>query len=208
MISSYHQKRTPLLGLIVFNCLYIVGAVVLALFNGDTEFVYYVSILCVLIIGAFAAHKNLNYSAMLLWALSLWGLFHLAGGLVKIPASWPTDGGKHVLYSLWILPGKFKYDQLVHCYGFAVTTWLSWQSLSSMIHRRYNRKLSPSFGIMLLCATSSMGYGAMNEVVEFFATLMIKDTNVGGYMNTGWDLVANFAGATFAAIVIAMKQRL
>lgn len=207
MMMPYHQKRTPLMGLIVFNCLYIIAAIAMALFNGNTEFVYYVSILCILMVGVMVAHRNINYSASLLWALSFWGFIHLGGGLVQIPASWAAGEGKHVLYSLWILPGKLKYDQLVHCYGFAVTTWLSWQTLSSIIHRRYNRRLQPTFGLLLLCATSSMGYGAMNEVVEFFATLMIKDTNVGGYMNTGWDLVANFVGATIAAIVIAMRQR-
>ncbi|GAA5494312.1 hypothetical protein Rhal01_00472 [Rubritalea halochordaticola] len=206
MMNSY-QKHTPLMGLIVFNCLYIAGAVVMAMLNGNTEFVYYVSVLILLIIGAFIAHKKINYTAPLLWALSFWGLAHLAGGLLTIPENWPTYGGKRVLYSLWLIPGKLKYDQLVHCYGFAVTTWLSWQTLASIIHQRYKRRLQPTFGVVLLCATSSMGYGALNEVIEFFATLMISETNVGGYANTSWDLVYNTIGALMAAIAISAKQR-
>ena len=40
---------------------------------------------------------------------------------------------------------------------------------------------------------AGMGVGAFNEVVEFFTTLVLEDTNVGGYQNTGRDLVANHA---------------
>jgi hypothetical protein len=47
-----------------------------------------------------------------------------------------------------------------------------------------------------------MGFGAANEVVEFIASQMIAGTNVGGYINTGWDLVANSLGALLAAVGI------
>ena len=43
----------------------------------------------------------------------------------------------------------------------------------------------------MLCAAAGSGFGALNEVVEFIAVLTIPETNVGGYENTGWDLVAN-----------------
>jgi hypothetical protein len=55
---------------------------------------------------------------------------------------------------------------------------------------------------MILSATAGMGLGALNELVEFAATLLIPETNVGGYMNTGWDLVANLVGAMIAATLI------
>ena len=47
-----------------------------------------------------------------------------------------------------------------------------------------------------------MGFGALNEVVEFAATLSVPETNVGGYVNTGWDLVSNLVGCITAAILI------
>jgi hypothetical protein len=47
-----------------------------------------------------------------------------------------------------------------------------------------------------------MGLGALNEVVEFIATLFLE-TNVGGYRNTGFDLIYNTVGATIAAFLIA-----
>ena len=43
-----------------------------------------------------------------------------------------------------------------------------------------------------------MGVGALNEVVEFFASRTFA-ANVGGYVNTGWDLVANLLGCATAA---------
>jgi hypothetical protein len=63
----------------------------------------------------------------------------------------------------------------------------------------------PSLGLMVLAAAAGMGLGALNELVEFVATLLIPETNVGGYLNTGWDLVANFVGASFAAAVIYLR---
>jgi hypothetical protein len=47
-----------------------------------------------------------------------------------------------------------------------------------------------------------MGLGAMNELVEFAATLLVPETNVGGYFNTGWDLVSNLVGVVIAAVLI------
>ncbi len=40
-----------------------------------------------------------------------------------------------------------------------------------------------------------------NEVVEFAATLLVPNTGVGGEVNTGWDLVANFVGAGAITLV-------
>jgi len=33
--------------------------------------------------------------------------------------------------------------------------------------------------------------------------LTLPETNIGGYINTGWDLVSNLAGATVACSLIA-----
>ena len=58
---------------------------------------------------------------------------------------------------------------------------------------------------MLLCGAAGMGFGAFNEIVEFVATLTVPDTNVGGYINTGWDLVANMVGAIMACTWIKLR---
>ena len=44
-----------------------------------------------------------------------------------------------------------------------------------------------------------LGFGALNEMVEFLITRVVPDTNIGEFENTGWDLVANTVGAALAA---------
>ena len=58
---------------------------------------------------------------------------------------------------------------------------------------------------MMLCGAAGMGFGAFNEIVEFVATLTVPNTNVGGYINTGWDLVANMVGAVGACVWIKLR---
>jgi hypothetical protein len=60
----------------------------------------------------------------------------------------------------------------------------------------------PSPGILMLCVAAGLGFGAFNEMVEFIATRLLPQTNIGDYENTGWDLVANFVGALVAAALI------
>ena len=52
-----------------------------------------------------------------------------------------------------------------------------------------------------------MGFGGLNEVIEFFLTLTLPETNIGGYINTGWDLVSNLVGATIACGLIAWRHQ-
>jgi len=43
----------------------------------------------VMIAGVVALHMRVRLSAGALWALSVWGALHMAGGLVHVPESWP-----------------------------------------------------------------------------------------------------------------------
>jgi len=126
----------------------------------------------------------------------------MAGGLWHVPDSWPTAGSEPVLYNWWVIPpDRLKFDQVVHAYGFGLTTVACWQSLRQAFAGR-GVGVRPTFGLLTLCVAGAMGFGAANEVIEFFATLLIPETNVGGYENTGWDLVANAVGATVAGVLI------
>ena len=182
----------------LFNLLYIGTATAFALLRGNMEFMFYVVVLLLIGWGVFTLHKRVGLSRAALWALSFWGLLHMAGGLVPVPESWPIAGDIRVLYSAWIIPGRFKYDHFVHAYGFGVTTWVCWQILRAML----GGNALPSFGKLFFCVAASLGFSALNEIVEFIAVLSIPNTNVGGYMNTGWDLVSNLVGAVIAAILI------
>lgn len=192
---------SELRGVVGFTGAYLAAAAVAAVVTGNLEFVFYILILLLLIAFVWVVHRSVGLSRGVLWALSVWGLLHMAGGLVAAPEGWPIAGDKRVLYSLWLVPGLLKFDHLVHAYGFGVTTWACWQGLRSALATR-GAVARPGFGLLTLAVAAGLGFGALNEVVEFAAVLLVPDTNVGGYVNTGWDLVANLVGAVTAAALI------
>lgn len=192
----------------LFTGAYLLAATVGALVTGNGEFVFYIVVMLVLMTAVFLVHRRVGFSGGVLWGLSLWGLLHMAGGLVPVPASWPIQGDIRVLYSWWIIPERLKYDQVVHAYGFATTTFVCWQGLRAILRGfTKSESIAPSAGMVTLCAAASLGFGALNEVVEFAATLIVPSTNVGGYVNTGWDLVANSVGAVAAALFLWFRGR-
>jgi hypothetical protein len=197
------MARPPvdLRALALFNATYLVAAVIAAFVRQSGEFLFY--IVTMLVIGAvvYLVHRRVHLTRGTLWCLSAWGLAHMAGGLLPIPTSWPYNPPNAVLYSLWLIPDLLKYDQIVHAYGFGVCTWICWQGLQAA-----TGVSRPTFGRLSLCALAAVGLGALNEVVEFVATLVFTETNVGGYVNTGWDLVSNLVGAVLAAWLIAARR--
>lgn len=191
-----------LLPVVLFNATYMLAAISGAIIQGNREFIFYIVVMLILIGVMGTVHHRVRLTMPLLWAFSVWGLAHMAGGLCPLPSGWPYNGNQAVLYSWWIVPQWLKYDQIVHAYGFGVTTWLCWHILRHALRQPDGSAVRPTFGMLILCAAGGMGFGALNEVIEFIAVLTIPNTNVGGYENTGWDLVANLVGAAIAAVII------
>ncbi|MEZ6096097.1 MAG: hypothetical protein R3C03_18045 [Pirellulaceae bacterium] len=189
------------ISVLLFNILSLAAGSIAATQTRNWEFVFYV--LVVLVLGLLVAwvHRNVGLPIALLWALSLWAVLHMAGGLVPIPESW-HESGKPVLYSWMVIPGVLRYDQPTHAYGFGVATWLVWVCLTRSLRAR-----PESIGTVAIAALAGLGLGATNEVIEFFASLTM-DTNVGGYINTGWDLVFNTIGSVIAAMVIFLRKKM
>ncbi len=183
---------------LLFTGTYLAAAVAAAFLRGNREFIFYIAVMAVLIAALLEVHRRVDLGAGVLWALSVWGLLHMAGGLVPVP-------GAGVLYNVWIIPERLKFDQVVHAYGFAVATLVCWRGLCALL-----ADPRPRLGPLFLAAAAGMGLGALNEVVEFVATLLVPETNVGGYVNTGWDLVSNLVGSVGAAVAVAIggRQRL
>ncbi|MCP5068423.1 MAG: DUF2238 domain-containing protein [bacterium] len=188
-------------GVIAFTALYMAIATIVALTQGNTEFVFYLVAMIVMIVVVAAVHRRVQLHPATLWCLTAWGAAHMAGGLMPIPESWPHKGTGAVLYNLWLIPDLLKYDQITHAYGFGVCTWVCWQGIAAA-----TGKTRPTFGLLTLAVLAAIGLGAMNEVIEFAATLSMPETNVGGYRNTGWDLVSNVVGTLIAGIWIWMAQ--
>jgi len=200
------QIDRALLPVALFTSSYLLLAAIFAVMGGNSEFVFYIAVMAVLIAVVLIVHRKVQLKPATLWGLSIWGLLHMAGGLVTLPPAWPTAGESPVLYNLWLVPDRLKFDQLVHAYGFGMATWVCWQGLQAAMQAVAGSRLRPTPGLLVLVAAAGMGLGAMNEVVEFAAVLLIPDTNVGGYMNTGWDLVANLAGCTVAAVWVYLSE--
>jgi hypothetical protein len=194
---------TGALPVALFTGAYLLLAIVISTGRANYEFLIYIGTILVIIPVIAATHAKVRLSGGALWALSAWGFMHMCGGLVPVPASWPIQGDKAVLYSLWLVPQIFKYDNLVHAFGFGVTSWVCWQGMRAMLGGR----AQPTWGRMLLVWAAGQGFGALNEVIEFAAVLAVPETNVGGYRNTGWDLVANLAGCTIAVLLIRFGRR-
>lgn len=191
--------------LALFTGAYLLVAVAASLRFGNKEFLFYIITMLLLIASVMGIHHRMALRAGQLWALSLWGLAHMAGGLWPLSDRALIDEGQRVLYSLWLVPGWLKYDQLVHAYGFAITTWICWHGLHQHLRARSDEPVLPTIGLLTLAAAGGMGFGALNEVIEFIAVLSIPNTNVGGYENTGWDLVFNLIGCLIAAVMIRRR---
>lgn len=195
---SQHD-RLPWLA-IVFTATYLVIGLLAALKRANWEFVFYIPIVLALGLLVLAIRKRAGFSNGLLLALSVWGLLHVFGGVARVPDGWPIDGDIPSFYSWEIIPGYLGYDKPVHAFGFGVATWACWQGLVAATGVK-----RASFGLVTIAALAGMGLGAANEIVEFIAS-QTMNTNVGGYINTGGDLIANLFGSLIAAILIRLTN--
>jgi len=182
---------------ISFTLLYLLVASLFSWRLQNWEFIIYICVVLIIGLSVMNIHNKVRFSTGILWCLSAWGLLHMLGGLMPIPQSWPHNGEHAVLYSLWLIPDYIKYDHIVHGFGFGVCTWACWQALRPIVSgtQEYLTEI-------VLAVLASNGLGAANEIIEFFATLALPSTNVGGYINTGWDLVFNLIGSLIAAVII------
>jgi hypothetical protein len=87
---------------------------------------------------------------------------------------------------------------------------LCWLILKSGLARELGIppcSIRPKWPLLVVAGLMALGLGALNEVLEFVAVLTIPETNVGGYENTGWDLVANLGGVLAAALGIRLEAQ-
>lgn len=187
----------------IFTLGYLVGTMVYALKIGNQEFLYYGAIMMVVITGVLVFDMRSKMPAWVLWGLSVWGLVHLLGGTLPIPLSITEPETTPVLYNMRAHPELPKFDQVVHAYGFGVATVAAWYGFAAAV-RGAGGVPRPTFGPLVAVFLVGMGLGAFNELVEFVATRLMPKTNVGGYENTGWDLVSNAVGCLVAVVGIRM----
>jgi Predicted membrane protein (DUF2238) len=165
-----------------------VGFEAAAAVRGDESGLAYAGVMTLVFVVVATADRWVGFSTPLLWCMVAWAFLHMAGGLV-------VTGPHRVLYNqpLWI-PG-IHFDRLVHAFGFGTATVACWQAI-----RRYPTTPVPTVGLVILAALAGLGLGALNETAEFLITRLSASTSIGGYRNTGFDLISNTIGATAAAL--------
>jgi putative membrane protein len=185
--------------LIIANLGYVAGFGIYYFAIQNYEFLWYVAVLLFFFFLIGLTLQKTRFPPWLLWMLSLWGLLHMAGGGVVI------DG--KVLYTFEIVhlfgagdAYVLKFDQAVHFYGFFTTTFVAHHLLKPYCSR------PDATMVLFLAAVASMGFGALNELVEFLAVVVAPKTGVGGYYNTALDLVFNGLGATLAFAILAARR--
>lgn len=160
----------------------------------------YIGVIIVIAILILATNKKMNYPNSVLWGMTIWGILHMAGG------GYILKSGR-VLYSLILIPlseeyGIFRYDQFVHIVGFGIATLLMYFLLRPSLNGNTKNKKSLAFILIM----TGLGVGALNEIIEFIATVLAPQTGVGGYVNTSLDLVSDLIGAIIAVIYIKLKN--
>jgi hypothetical protein len=181
------------LALAAFTAVYVVGFLAYGLSEHRPSTLTYCATILVLSAIVARLHARVDFSPPVLWGLSLWGLAHVAGGL--IPAS------RGVLYNVDLRIPTLHYDRVVHAGGFGVATVACWEGIRGSLRTR-----PITGGVAVLIALMGIGLGAINEVVEFIGSHVMAASNVGGYQNTGWDLVFNAIGCSAAAALVWVRE--
>ncbi len=170
----------------------------------NSEFLFYQVTMMIIIGFVVYMDKRVTFSALVLGGLAFWGFVHLAGGLIPIPQSWTViESSAPVLYDLKLSQYTPKYDQLVHAFGFGLSVIAAHEALQAHL----KKTLPLSLPICVTLFFIALGLGALNEMIEFVAVISIPNTNVGGYLNTGWDLVSNAVGALIGVLYLKLRRR-
>lgn len=185
---------------LLFTAAYVLAYSIYYISIKNFEFLWYILVLVFFFGLILLTLKKSKFDYIILWGLSIWGLLHMSGGGLIVAGN--------VLYNLKIIhlfnvgdTYVLKFDQFVHMFGFFVTALVAFHLLKGQIKAKPNWVL-----IYIASALISMGLGAINELVEFIATISIEQVNVGGYYNTALDLIANTIGAFLAIILMRLRK--
>ena len=129
--------------ILLFTIAYVIGFGIYYLMIQNYEFLAYAATLVILIFFISYLHFKFNFSTMVLFGASIWGLLHMAGGSLYI------NGVK--LYGLvffTLIPESFagtailRYDQVIHFYCYLVVTILLFYIFRVYINNEKMNKFS------------------------------------------------------------------
>ncbi|MFC1453518.1 hypothetical protein ACFLSJ_09275 [Verrucomicrobiota bacterium] len=184
--------------LLLVNLALIVGFGLLFLARLNYEFIIYVGVIIFFLCLIGISIKKVDYTLGTLVGLTVWSALHLAGGGVAI--------GEGRLYDVMLIRFSetypvWRYDQLVHIWGFGASTLVAFSLLAAPLKKPVGNPVA--LGIVLVMA--GLGMGALNEILEFVVSICVPHSGVGGYMNTSLDLCADLIGAILGLLYIRCR---
>jgi uncharacterized membrane protein YjdF len=188
------------LPILIFTLIYLLISLFIFASRANYEFLMYIGIIVLIFALILTTNKKVTYPNFTLWGLSIWGLLHMLGGGII------TNGS--VLYSKILIPfvgepyNILRYDQFVHIVGFGVATLIMFILLKQFL--KFPIKKWTAISVLTIMA--GFGVGALNEMIEFTAVVIMPQTGVGGFINTSLDLVSDFIGSVLAMIYIRFKK--
>ncbi len=184
--------------LLFVNLILIVAFGSLFAARANYEFIIYVGVIIFFLCLIGITIKKVDYTLGSLIGLTVWSALHLAGGGVVI-----GDGRLYdvVLVRLSETYPIWRYDQLVHIWGFGASTLVAY----SLLSRALKVPISSPIALGIVIVMAGLGMGALNEILEFFVSMCVPGSGVGGYLNTSLDLCADLIGAMLAMIYIRFR---
>jgi hypothetical protein len=173
---------------------YYVGLLALGAVSGRSQTAFYALFIGAAAVAVALLYERARLSGLVLWGLAVWGLAHMVGGLVEVHGD--------VVYELSLGAGELRFDKLVHFVGFGFGTLAAYETLRARVAPE-----APSRSVAIAAWFIGVGLGGLNETIEFLITRLPFNSNVGGFSNTGWDLVANALGATVAVMAAPALER-
>ena len=173
--------------LAAFFTAYYVALLAYGFLGGNPQTPFYALFLAIGASIVARLHARHGLSPLVLWGLCAWGFMHMVGGLMEV--------GGRVVYEHSLGADQLRFDKFVHFFGFGFATLASYELLRATFGRD-----EPARSVAIVAFLIGIGVGGINETIEFGITLLPGESNVGGFSNTGWDLVANAAGAASAAV--------
>jgi len=192
------MKKTHMI-LLGVNISLVLGFGLLFGFKMNYEFLIYVGVIIFFMTLVALTRNRVDYTMGSLIGLTIWSALHLCGGGIDV-------GGDMRLYDLILIRLSdtlpiLRYDQVVHAWGFGVSTVVMYCLLKKSLAPEANNRISLS--VVLLSA--GMGIGALNEMIEFIVDSTLPGSGVGGYLNTSLDICSNFIGSFLAVIYINLR---
>ena len=144
--------------------------------------------------------KYYSYPNFAKIGILIWLFFHMGGGFFYYAGTrW------YGLIFIKIIGEPYnilRYDQVLHFFFYFIIAFFIYRFTISTIA---NKKVSKiSLGIIV--ALSTVGIGALNEVMEFGVYVSYANSGVGTYINNGLDLIFNTIGAIVGSI-FALRSR-